>query len=181
MKNDDKPKKAKTGGLLQHLAAAPEALFKGVFLQQYGAICFRYIGNEDQIEILLITSRDSRRWVIPKGWPIKKKKPFETAATEAFEEAGVEGSARKKPIGRYTYLKEFGPDVVSPCIVDLFEIEVVALADDFKECGERVLAWVPPDEAARRVRELELKSLLVSFRPHRPKPEMKLRRRGGGG
>jgi 8-oxo-dGTP pyrophosphatase MutT (NUDIX family) len=150
-------------------------LFKGAFLQQYGAVCFRYLGDEDKVEILLVTSRQSRRWVIPKGWPIRRKKPFETAATEAWEEAGVQGSVRKKPIGRYTYLKELGPDVVSPCMVDLFQIEVERLTDDFKERGERVLVWVSPDEAARRVRELELKSLLVSFRPHRPRVKIKNR------
>src|SRR5690349_11794400 len=102
MTNDHKPKKDKAAGLLRQLALVPETLFKGAFMQQYGAVCFRYVGNEDQIEILLITSRESHRWVIPKGWPIKKKKPFETAAIEAFEEAGVEGRVRKKPIGRYT-------------------------------------------------------------------------------
>lgn len=175
MKNDDKRKKVKAGGLLQQLALVPETLFRGAFLQQYGAVCFRYVGNGDQIEILLITSRESRRWIIPKGWPMKKKKPFETAATEAFEEAGVEGSVRKKPIGRYTYLKELEADAVSPCIVELFQIEVKALSDDFKERGERVLAWVSPDEAARRVRELELKSLLVSFRPHGSRSKLKVR------
>ncbi|MDF0661606.1 MULTISPECIES: NUDIX hydrolase [unclassified Rhizobium] len=175
MKNDDKRQKNKAAGLLQQLALAPETLFKGAFLQQYGAVCFRYLRDEDKVEILLVTSRQSRRWVIPKGWPIRRKKPFETAATEAWEEAGVQGSVRKKPIGRYTYLKELGPDVVSPCMVDLFQIEVKRLTDDFKERGERVLVWVSPDEAARRVRELELKSLLVSFRPHRPRAKIKNR------
>ncbi|MBY5529374.1 NUDIX hydrolase [Rhizobium leguminosarum] len=175
MKNDDKRQKNKAAGLLQQLALVPETLFKGAFLQQYGAVCFRYLGDEDKVEILLVTSRQSRRWVIPKGWPMRRKKPFETAATEAWEEAGVQGSVRKKPIGRYTYLKELGPDVVSPCMVDLFQIEVERLTDDFKERGERVLVWVSPDEAARRVRELELKSLLVSFRPHRPRVKIKNR------
>ncbi|RWY64186.1 NUDIX hydrolase [Rhizobium sp. WSM1325] len=175
MKNDDKRQKNKAAGLLHQLALVPETLFKGAFLQQYGAVCFRYLGDEDKVEILLVTSRQSRRWVIPKGWPMRRKKPFETAATEAWEEAGVQGSVRKKPIGRYTYLKQLGPDVVSPCMVDLFQIEVERLTDDFKERGERVLVWVSPDEAARRVRELELKSLLVSFRPHRPRVKIKNR------
>ncbi|MBY5918547.1 NUDIX hydrolase [Rhizobium leguminosarum] len=175
MKNDDKRQKNKAAGLLRQLALVPETLFKGAFLQQYGAVCFRYLGDDDKVEILLVTSRQSRRWVIPKGWPIRRKKPFETAATEAWEEAGVQGSVRKKPIGRYTYLKELGHDVVSPYMVDLFQIEVKRLTDDFKERGERVLVWVSPDEAARRVRELELKSLLVSFRPHRPRAKIKNR------
>lgn len=55
-------------------------------------------------------------------------------------------------------------DVV-PCIVDLYQIEVTEVFDDFKERGQRQLAWVRPDEAARRVRELELKSILVDFKP----------------
>lgn len=176
MRNGEKRKKDKGNGLLKQLALVPDALFKGAFLQQYGAVCFRHIGSEDEVEILLITSRESRRWVIPKGWPIKKKKPYETAATEAFEEAGVEGNVRKKPIGRYTYLKELQSDVVLPCIVELFQIEVKDLADNFKERDERVLAWGSPDEAARRVREIELKSLLVSFRPQQSSPKIKIKR-----
>ena len=54
----------------------------------------------------MIISRDSGRWGIPKGWPMKGRKPHEAAAIEAWEEAGVRGGVRKKPVGRFTYLKE---------------------------------------------------------------------------
>jgi len=158
-----KPKKSQA--LLRQLANVPDKLFAGVFLQQYGALCFRYRSDRSEIEILIVTSRDSGRWVIPKGWPMKGRKPFETAATEAWEEAGVRGTAKKKPIGRYTYLKDLGNGDVVPCVVDVFQIEVMDMTGDFKERGQRALDWVSPDEAARRVREIELKSLLVGFEP----------------
>src|SRR5271168_308516 len=56
-------------------------------------------------QILLLTSRETRRWVIPKGWPMKGRKPWEAAAIEALEEAGIEGRARKKSIGNFLYFK----------------------------------------------------------------------------
>ncbi|KQV79623.1 NUDIX hydrolase [Rhizobium sp. Root1220] len=164
-----KKKPAKTPGqpqsLLQELAARPENLFTGKFRQQYAALCFRYKNDGASIEILVVTSRDSGRWIVPKGWPVGGKAPYESAEIEAWEEAGVRGKARKKPVGRYTYLKLLGDGHVVPCIVDIFQIEVKKEVVAFKERGERILAWVSPDEASRRVREVELKSLLVQFTP----------------
>ena len=151
--------------LLQQLAAVPEKLFTGAFRQQYAAVCFRYGGNGDDIEILLVTSRTTQRWIIPRGWPMKRKKPHEAAAIEAWEEAGVRGRVRKAAIGRYTYLKMLDNGDVVPCMVDVFQIEVTGAETSFKERGERLVEWVRPDEAARRVREIELKSLLVDFKP----------------
>ncbi|ARO33126.1 NUDIX hydrolase domain-containing protein (plasmid) [Rhizobium sp. NXC14] len=164
-KKRGKSRPDKSQPLLRQLAAVPAKLFAGAFRQQYGAICFRYFNGGPKIEILVITSRESARWVIPKGWPMKGKRPFEAAAIEAWEEAGVRGAVRRKPVGRYTYLKEFDDGDVAPCIVDLFQIEVTEIGNDFKEQGQRILEWVSPDEAARRVREVELKSLLVEFEP----------------
>ncbi len=151
--------------LLKQLAANPDKLFSGAFRQQYGALCFRYKKSEAEIEILLVTTRESGRWILPKGWPMKGKTPHRAAALEAWQEAGVRGKVRRKPVGHYTYLKLFDDGEVAPCIVDLFQIEVRESRDDFKEKGQRILAWVSPDEAARRVREIELKSLLVGFTP----------------
>jgi 8-oxo-dGTP pyrophosphatase MutT (NUDIX family) len=159
----DSPRKRRS--LLAQLADEPEKLFTGAFRQQYGAVCFRYVGVTSKIEVLIISSRDTGRWVVPKGWPMKKKKPHEAAAIEAWEEAGVRGTVRKAAVGRYTYLKFLDDGDVVPTIVDLFQIEVTVQQDEFKEKGQRRLAWVEPDEAARRVRELELKSLLVDFKP----------------
>ena len=63
------------------------------------------IGDDGVMRVLLLTSRETKRWVIPKGWPMKGRKPYEAAAQEALEEAGVIGQAKKKPIGSYIYFK----------------------------------------------------------------------------
>ncbi|MDR6820874.1 8-oxo-dGTP pyrophosphatase MutT (NUDIX family) [Neorhizobium sp. 2083] len=166
-KHAARPKKpTKSQRLLQRLAATPDQLFNGKFRQQFDALCIRRQPATDAIEILVITSRDSGRWVIPKGWPMKGRKPHAAAAIEAWEEAGVRGDVRKKPVGRYTYLKELDNGDVAPCIVDVFEIAVTEIRENFKEHGQRQRHWVSPDEAARRVREVELKSILVAFKPH---------------
>lgn len=151
--------------LLHQLAKRPETLFSGSFRQQTAALCFRYKKESAEIEVLIVTSRGSRNWIIPKGWPVKKKTLAESAAIEAFEEAGVRGKVLERAIGRYTYLKELDSGEVVPCIVDVFQIEAEILHERFKELGQRVIAWVSPVEAARRVREIELKSLLIDFRP----------------
>jgi len=164
-KEGRKPTSPKSKHLLQQLARTPEKLFSSAFRNQYGALCFRYRGGDGEIEILVITSRDSGRWIVPKGWPMKGKQPHEAAAIEAWEEAGVRGKVRKVPVGRYTYLKELEDGKFVPCVVDLFQIEMKEVRADFKERGQRLLDWVSPDEAARRVREIELKSLLVNFKP----------------
>lgn len=164
-KKSRKSRPARPLTLLQQLAAVPEKLFTGAFRQQYAALCFRYAGNGEEVEILLVTSRTSGRWIIPRGWPMKRKKPHEAAAIEAWEEAGVRGRVKKNAVGRYTYLKMLDNGDVVPCMVDVFQIELTEAETSFKERGERLLEWVPPDEAARRVRDIELKSLLVDFRP----------------
>lgn len=159
------PAPPKPKHLLQQLARTPEKLFAEAFRNQIGVICFRYKDDRGEIEILVITSRDSGRWIVPKGWPMKGKKPHEAAAIEAWEEAGVRGKVCKMPVGRYTYLKDLDDGSVVPCIVDMFQVEVKEVRTEFKEQGQRQLNWVSPDEAARRVREIELKSLLVNFKP----------------
>lgn len=167
-KKATKPAAGQSGqaqSLLQRLAKRPETLFSGAFRQQVAALCFRYKDDGAEIEVLVVTSRGSRNWIIPKGWPLKKKTLAESAATEAFEEAGVRGKVWERSIGRYTYLKELEGGKVVPCIVDVFQIEAETVHERFKELGQRVIAWVSPVEAARRVREIELKSLLIDFRP----------------
>lgn len=161
-----KPGAGQPQNLLKELASQPQKLFSGAFRIQYGAVCFRRKGSDpNDVEILLITSRDTGRWVVPKGWPMKRKSPHQTAATEAKEEAGIRGKVSKTPIGHYIYLKELSDGDVAPVLVEVYQVEVTKVRKEFKERGERVLAWFSPSEAARRVREVELKSLLVNFEP----------------
>src|ERR1700755_1994635 len=69
---------------------------------QFAALPFQIA--PDGLRVLLLTSRETRRWIIPKGWPIRGMKPREVAAREAFEEAGLVGRvAGKRSIGSYNY------------------------------------------------------------------------------
>src|ERR1700744_6057966 len=86
---------------------------------QFAALPFR-ITATGRFEIMLLTSRETRRWVIPKGWPIKGLKPREVAAREAFEEAGLRGTiCGKRPIGAYHYEKQL-PNTRLLCEVHVF-------------------------------------------------------------
>ena len=74
---------------------------------QYGALPYRFT-QMAALEILIVTTRQSRRWIVPKGWPIKRLMPSKSAAREAFEEAGVRGKIGARPIGNFRYMVGFG-------------------------------------------------------------------------
>ncbi|NTF45618.1 NUDIX hydrolase [Rhizobium sp. AC27/96] len=147
---------------LSELASHTDALFQGRAYEQYAAICYRKLAERGGAEVLIVTSRESGRWVVPKGWPIKGKKPHEVAAIEAFEEAGVRGKVKKKPFGYFTYIKQLADGNGVPCVVELHLLEVERTFQDFPERGQRRSEWVSFIEAASRVREPELKGLLLA-------------------
>lgn len=162
-------------GFLSELASYTDALFHGPVYEQYAAICYRKHPEREAPEVLVVTSRESGRWIVPKGWPIKGKKPYEVAAIEAFEEAGVRGKIKKKRFGYFTYLKQLPDDSRVPCIVQLHLLEVEKTCESFPERGQRLSEWVSFTEAARRVREPELKSLFLEAdrKMRRPKTKEK--------
>jgi 8-oxo-dGTP pyrophosphatase MutT (NUDIX family) len=137
-------------------ASAPE---KG---QQVAALCYR--DARDGKEVLLITSRDTGRWIIPKGWPMRGKTDAQAAAIEAWEEAGVKSAnVECDPIGSYEYDKMQDDGVALPVETQVYSVEVDRLAKMFPEVSERDRAWVSPNEAADMVDEPELKALLNSL------------------
>jgi 8-oxo-dGTP pyrophosphatase MutT (NUDIX family) len=102
---------------------------------------------------LLLTSRETGRWVIPKGWPIKGLKPYEVAAREAYEEAGLVGTITgKHPVGIYHYEKQFAAGGLL-CEVRVFLFRVDQQLDDWPEKGQRETRWEGPAEAAALVDE----------------------------
>ncbi|MET3599013.1 NUDIX hydrolase [Martelella mangrovi] len=133
--------------------------------QQYAALCYRLTKTKKKtaIEVLLITSRDTGRWVTPKGWPMADKAPHEVAAQEAFEEAGIRGKVSEKPLGNFSYLKRLDNGTSVPCIVDLFPLRVRKAKSKYPEADERTRKWTSPEEAAELVQESELKTLLIDF------------------
>jgi ADP-ribose pyrophosphatase YjhB (NUDIX family) len=118
-----------------------------------------------QVEVLLITSRETRRWVIPKGWPIKGMKSAKSAAQEAFEESGVRGKVGKRPMGSYGYDKRLKNGRLQHVRVAVFPLQVDSEADAYPELGQREKLWLPLTEAARLVDEPELMVLLATFKP----------------
>src|SRR5271170_8084788 len=88
---------------------------------QYAALPYR-LSSRDRTEFLLITSRETRRWIIPKGWPQKGRAPHRSAAREAFEEAGVRGKVGKRSIGTFSYGKRRKNGDVVLCTVRVFPL-----------------------------------------------------------
>lgn len=130
---------------------------------QYGALCWRMHGGKP--EVLLITSRDTGRWVIPKGWPIKGRTPAEAAAREAWEEAGAEGSVVPASLGSYSYAKGLAKSQTVTCKVDVFPLRVERLSRRFPERGERRRKWFSLEKASHKVDEQELRALILGFAP----------------
>ncbi|RMH48287.1 MAG: NUDIX domain-containing protein [Alphaproteobacteria bacterium] len=131
---------------------------------QFAALPYR-VRDDGEVEVLLVTSRGTRRWILPKGWPMRGLTPAETALQEAWEEAGVRGRATDHCLGFYSYEKWFSPKSQVPCVVSVFPVEVEELADDFPEKGERKRKWFTRKKAAQKVDEAELRSIIKSFNP----------------
>ena len=126
---------------------------------QVAALCTRSAASGN--EVLLITSRDTGRWIIPKGWPIDGLDGAETALQEAWEEAGVRASQTgADPVGQYTYNKILKDGSAQPVRTSIYHITVAELADNYPEMGQRKRCWVTPQVAADRVKEPELQDLL---------------------
>ncbi|KPF69189.1 hypothetical protein IP69_10865 [Bosea sp. AAP35] len=126
----------------------------GSIRAQVAAMPIRY-RSSGAMEVLLVTSRTTQRWIVPKGWPIKGLTPAEAAAREAYEEAGVVGQITSEPIGRYTYWKRMSDHFVL-CEATLFRLDVERQFETWPEQGQRESRWFSLDDAANLVDEPEL-------------------------
>lgn len=133
-------------------------------IRQYGVLAYDGSGPED-FRILLITSRDTRRWVIPRGNPIFGLLPADSAAQEAREEAGVIGTVGRDEVGAYRYQKRRKSGVTVPANVHVFPLRVTGQAGDWPERGQRELRWFDREAAAAAVDEPGLKILILGFSP----------------
>lgn len=130
---------------------------------QFAALPFRV--KKGAVEVLLISSRDTGRWIIPKGWPMDGMRPAEAAAQEAWEEAGLRGRFYDDVLGLYSYSKWIDEDLSIPCIVVVFALEVSHEDTAFPEAGLRKTKWMSRKKASQRVDEPELKQILLGFDP----------------
>ena len=144
------------------MKAAPgkRAAKAGAPAVQFGALPYR---RGEGLEILLVTSRETRRWVIPKGWPMKGKTPHGAAAREALEEAGVSGRIDRSALGGFPYLKRLKNGAPAPCHVKVFALEVLREHETWPEMSQRERRWFSPEAAAAAVAESELAELIREF------------------
>jgi 8-oxo-dGTP pyrophosphatase MutT (NUDIX family) len=116
---------------------------------QYAALPWRR--SNSATEVMLITSRGTGRWIIPKGWPMKRRPPHSTAAREALEEAGVLGQIGKKSIGSFSHRKVLKQGRSVVCEVEVFPLEVTRQRKTWPEKGKRKVQWFSASDAAKTV------------------------------
>ena len=128
---------------------------------QVAALPWRKAG--EGVEVMLITSRDTGRWILPKGWPEGAEEFCDAAAREAVEEAGLAGAVSRREAGRYFYSKTLSTGDEVACEVLVYPLEVDEVADKWKEKRQRTRKWVSVAQAARMVNEPDLSRLIAAF------------------
>ena len=132
--------------------------------QQIGALPYR-ADADGVLRVLLVTSRDTGRWIVPKGNPIRGLRAHEAAAQEAWEEAGVRGFRCPTPLGHYPYWKRRRSGQLVPVSVALYPLCVAQVLDSWPERHQRQRRWCTLSEAAGLVAETELQQLIAGFQP----------------
>jgi len=130
---------------------------------QFAALPFRVV--DDGVQVLLVTSRRTRRWILPKGWPEDAMTPAQIAAKEAWEEAGALGTAYDVCIGVYSFEKFVQGAPNLPVIALVYPLKVKRLKSTYPEGGERRRKWFSAKKAAAAVDGPELKRILKTFDP----------------
>lgn len=137
------------------------AAFRHPPKRQFGTLCWRR--GAAGLEILLITTRRTGRWSTPKGNLMRKHGPQGTAIREAWEEAGARGQLSESPLGVYHALKIRPGRRTRALTVEIYGLEVTTLAEKFPESGQRRLAWMTPEAAAKAVSERGLEKLVENL------------------
>ncbi len=152
-----------TAPLIKQLPISVNGARKTDVRTQFAALCWRLV--DGKVQVLLITSRGSGRWIVPKGWPVDGQTPGDAALTEAWEEAGVVGKVDWRPLGLFSYRKMIAEDDDLPCVAMVYPVRVKSLAKTFPEAQERKRRWVSRKKAAQMVEEPELAQIIKSFDP----------------
>lgn len=143
---DDRPRKAmKPEGVADQVAALPIRI------------------SSSGLEVLLVTSRPSRRWILPKGWPMAGLQPHEAAEREAFEEAGIIGRASASAVGQFHSQKTGKARQSFAVRVTVFPLQVDAECARWPEMAERERRWFTASDAAQSVQNEDLKRIILDF------------------
>ncbi|MGC3936366.1 NUDIX hydrolase [Roseobacter sp. EG26] len=149
--------------MIKQLPISLQGARKSELRTQFAALCYRV--RKGDVQVLLITSRGSQRWIVPKGWPMDAMTPADSAAQEAWEEAGVRGASDGRCLGVFSYSKETVASGDLPCLVMVFAVRVERLSKEYPEAGQRKRKWMSRKKAAKRVDEPELARILQDFDP----------------
>ncbi len=149
--------------VIDSLLSEARLMFRRPERVQFAALCYRFRKKSAMPEMLLITSRDTGRWVIPKGWPMENRASHEVAAREAWEEAGVKGQVSPDSIGSYRYDKRMSHGLKLSVVVKVYPLVVFDMAKRFPEKGSRRLEWMSFTEAAGNVAEPSLRTLILDY------------------
>ena len=131
------------------------------FARQVGALPVRR-APDGSLLVMLVTTLETQRWIIPKGWPWPGEQDYTAAAEEAREEAGVLGEPKAVSIGSYTYEKRRSSGLV-PVRVAVYLLEVREELETWPECEQRQRAWFTLSDAAAVVQEPELRAILLQL------------------
>ena len=135
---------------------------KGERIRQVAAIPYR-LNERGEIEVMLVTSRTTRRFIVPKGWPMKGKSARKAATIEAQEEAGVLGKTLKEPAGTYTYWKRLSNRFVRVDVI-FYLLTVTEELANGQEAKRRQRAWLARADAAMLIDEPDLSTLVKTIR-----------------
>ena len=131
---------------------------------QFAALCYRFKG--DRLQVCIVTTRNTGRWILPRGWPTHKQTAHDGAAIEAFEEAGITGQVFPDAVGTYVYDKPID-DGIAPVLVVVYAIHATDAAKKWPEKKQRKRRWVSLKKAAAKLQEPGLKHIVASFDPAR--------------
>jgi 8-oxo-dGTP pyrophosphatase MutT (NUDIX family) len=126
---------------------------------QYAALPYRPTGVSGT-EVMLVTSRGRQRWIIPKGWPHSGRAPCDSAAREAFEEAGILGVVGRRSVGSFRYKKRLKKGRVAVCDVHVFPLNVASQRQRWPERNQREIKWISAKEAVETVQNARLSEII---------------------
>jgi 8-oxo-dGTP pyrophosphatase MutT (NUDIX family) len=146
--------------------------------RQVAALPWR-LADDGGLEFLLVTSRTSKHWLLPKGWPIPGKSGLESALQEAFEEAGIQAKGPDAPIGRYAFIKVLHDATELPCTMAVFAVGNVEELAEWPEKGQRDRMWFTQAEAVSIAFDFNLSLFLSTVTYDRKRKRLKLDDKGG--
>ena len=149
--------------MIKQLPLSFRSTVKNDVRSQFAALCYRI--KLDKPQILLVTSRRTRRWIVPKGWPEDGMTPADCALKEAWEEAGVQGKAQNVCLGLYAYAKLLTDNVSFPCVALVYPVKVKSLSKHYPEKTQRQRRWMTSKKASKCVSEPELARIINDFDP----------------